>query len=237
MKKAEIDSLTLGADPELILHKNGQIAPANQYFNSSDEFGCDGNSTVAELRPKSSKTPLGLVSYIAQLIDWAHQEYPDLKMMAGAMAFDHAIGGHIHLSTPASPNKLNNLDLLIGTLEDHIYPSTDIQRRRSNGYGALTSFRRKNYGIEYRTPVSWLTTPVIALVYLTLAKLAVVNDETNIAEEITNKEQGLKVLRNIKKYLPIIPEDCEMGIGYIEEVLDTPISKWGDDIVPHWKED
>lgn len=236
MKKADIEKLTLGADPELILHKDGRIAPANQYFNSTDEFGCDGNSTVAELRPKPSKTPWGLVSYIAQLIDWGHKEFPELKMMAGAMAYDYAIGGHIHLSTPASPNKINNLDALLGTLETHLYPSSDIEKRRSNGYGQLSQFRRKNHGIEYRTPVSWLTSPTIALVYLTLAKIAVVNDEINIAEEMGKQEDGIKVLRNIKKYFPDIPEDCEMGLEYIDEVLDTPLSAWGDDIVPHWQE-
>ena len=65
MQKEEIDELLLGADPELVLHKDEQVAPANQYFNTSDEFGCDGNSTVAELRPKPSTivtlTKLGLV--------------------------------------------------------------------------------------------------------------------------------------------------------------------------------
>lgn len=237
MKKEDIDKLTLGADPELILHKNGQIAPANQYFNSHDEFGCDGNSTVAELRPKPSKTPWGLISYIAQLIDWGHKEFPELKMMAGAMAYDYAIGGHIHISTPASPNKINNLNALLGTLENHLYPSSDIEKRRSNGYGQPASFRRKDYGIEYRAPVSWLTSPIIALAYLTLAKIAVVNDEINISDIITNQEEGVKVLRNIKKYFDIIPEDCEMGLSYMNEVLDTPLEAWGDDIIPHWQED
>ncbi len=237
MKKEDIDKLTIGADPELILHKDGKLAPANQYFNSSDEFGCDGASSTAELRPKPSKTPWGLISYIAQLIDWGHKEFPELKMMAGAMAYDYPIGGHIHLGTPASPNKISNLDALLGTLETHLYPSVDVERRRSNNYGKPSEFRRKSYGIEYRTPVSWLTSPTIALVFLTLAKIAVINDEINIATEMTTHEDAIKILRNIPKYFPIITEDCKMGLEYIEEVLDTPIDKWGDDIVPHWQED
>lgn len=237
MKKEDIDKLTLGADPELILHKDGRVAPANQYFNSSDEFGCDGNSSVAELRPKPSKTPWGLVSYIAQLIDWGHKEFPELKMAAGAMAFDYAIGGHIHFSVPATPNRISNLDTLLCAIENHIYPSRDIQKRRNNGYGQLSAFRRKSYGIEYRTPVSWLTSPTIALVFLTVAKLAVINDEINIAELTNSQEETIKIIRNLKKHLPNIPEDCEMGLSYIDEVLDTPIKEWGDNIIPHWEED
>lgn len=236
MKATDIEKLTLGADPELILHKDGKIAPANQYFNGSDEFGCDGNSTVAELRPKPAKTPWALVSYIAQLIDWGHKEFPDLKMKAGPLAFDFSIGGHIHFNIPATPNRINNLDTLLGAVESHIYPSRDIEKRRSNGYGALSQYRRKSYGIEYRTPASWLTSPTIALVYLTLAKLAVINDDINISELVTKKTDILSIIRNLPKYLPVIPEDCKMGLEYIDEVLDTPIESWGDDIVPHWQE-
>lgn len=236
MNKTEIANLKIGADPELVLHKNNNIAPANHYFNSNDEFGCDGNNTIAELRPKPSSTPWGLVSYIAQLIDWGHKEFPELKMQAGAIAFDYPIGGHIHFNTPASPYKIKNLNLLLGTLETHLYPSADLEKRRSNGYGTPMSFRRKSYGIEYRAPVSWLTSPIIALVYLTLAKLAIVNDELDLTQTIPSKEQTTDMLRNIKNYCPIIPKDCEMGIEYIDEVLDTPLEKWGDDIIPHWQE-
>lgn len=237
MKKTDIEKLTLGADPELILHKNGTVASANQYFNSSDEFGCDGNSTVAELRPKPSKTPWGLVSYIAQLIDWGHKEFPDLKMKAGAIAFDYPIGGHIHLSTPASPAKISNLDALIGAVENLIYPSADIERRRTSGYGLPSQFKRTTYGIEYRTPVSWLTSPTIALVFLTLAKLAVINDHIDIQELMSDTRKTKKVLTHLPEYLDIIPEDCKMGLECIEEVINTPIEKWGDDIIPHWQED
>ena len=235
MDAQEIKDLTLGADPELILHKDGKVAPANNYFNGQDKFGCDGCSTVAELRPDAAKEPMGLISYIAELIWWGHAEFPDLKMAAGAWKFDYSLGGHIHISTPPSPNKINNLDCFLHNLENHIYPSGEVERRRSGNYGQRKGFKRKNYGIEYRSPLSWLSTPEIALVFITLAKLAVVNDKTNFTE-IAEEIGWETMMRNLRDHIPIIPPDCEDGLNELNEVLDIRVETLGDDIIPYWEE-
>ena len=57
-------SFTIGADPELICHRNGQFVPAHNFFKSNSSFGLDGCESTAEIRPGFSESPIDLTSKI-----------------------------------------------------------------------------------------------------------------------------------------------------------------------------
>lgn len=234
MHKDEIQALTLGADPELILSKAGKFVPASECLYSEEQFGCDGNSSVAELRPEPAKTPLGVVEYIGALINDASQKIPDISMHAGAMAFGYPIGGHIHFGTYATPARIKNLDTVTEAFESLVYNRADIERRRASDYGIPGAYRNQTHGFEYRTPASWLISPTIALSMLTLAKLAIINDTIDLQEikgSLPNKEWLLSLQNNADL---LIPEDCLEGLQYLEEAITT---KYNDDIIKNWIED
>ena len=61
---------------------------------------------------------------------------------------------------------------------------------------------------------SFLLSPSVTLVHLTLAKLAVigvVEDNLNF-NELKNRQHSCTFLKNLKHYLHTIPDDCKEGL-------------------------
>ena len=226
---------TLGCDPELICRRNGQFISADRYFKQNSSFGLDGCESTAEVRPGYSESPIDLTSKIYQILDYGHSKADDLEFYSGHFVDDYAIGGHIHFSIEPEPNIILSLDVILGSLSNCIDDKEQKQKRERTGYGKLSSYRRKSYGFEYRTPGSFLLSPSTALVTLTLAKLAVLGtteDNLNFVE-LKNRQQSCTFLKNLKHYLHTIPEDCREGL----KELDLLISKkwdWNQDILPAW---
>jgi len=61
-------SFTIGADPELICHRQGQFVPAHQFYKSNSSFGLDGAENVAEIRPGFSESPVDLIFKVYQSV-------------------------------------------------------------------------------------------------------------------------------------------------------------------------
>ncbi|MDT3694983.1 MAG: hypothetical protein ROY99_01240 [Ignavibacterium sp.] len=76
-------SFTIGCDPELICHRNGQFIHAHNFFKSNSSFGSDSAENVAELRPGFSDSPVDLTSKIYQILEYCLDKAPNLEFYSG----------------------------------------------------------------------------------------------------------------------------------------------------------
>ena len=227
--------LTLGCDPELVCRVNGQFTSASNYFRFRSSMGLDGNEEIAELRPGFCTSPIDLTAKIRTVLEYGHEQNPDLEMYAGHYVDDYPIGGHIHLGVEATLDIIDGLDIVLSSLSNVIDDEEQVIQRRESGYGKKKSYRNKSYGLEYRTPGSFLLSPTIALVTFTLAKLTVVavTEDELVFDSLKERDDPHAFLSKFKSYLKTIPEDCEAGLDALEELLSKEIN-WGEDILPNW---
>jgi hypothetical protein len=228
-------SFTLGCDPELLCRLNGKFVPAYNYFKANSSFGLDGCESIAELRPGFSESPIDLTAKIKIILEYGHEKSPDMEFYAGHYVDEYSLGGHIHLGLPPDNSLIDSLDTVLYSLSNCIDDKDQRTKRERTGYGKRRAYRRQPHGCEYRTPGSWLLSPSVALVTLTLAKLAVIaftDDGLNL-EQIKGRQRSATFLKNLKNDLITIPEDCYEGL----KELDTLISKnlnWEQNILPNW---
>jgi hypothetical protein len=228
-------SFTLGCDPELICRRNGSFVSASNYFKQNSSFGLDGSDDTAELRPGFSESPLDLTSKIYQILEYGHTKAPDLEFFSGHYVENLPIGGHIHLSTSPTDEVIKALDVVLGSLSNCVDDKGQRAKRQRTGYGVMSSYRKKAYGFEYRTPGSFVLCPSISLIYLTLAKLTVLGvleDNLNF-EELKNRQHSCNFLKNLKHYLHTIPDDCKEGLKQLDHIIGRTIN-WNQDILPNW---
>jgi hypothetical protein len=228
-------SFTIGCDPELVVRKQGQFCCADNFFKSNSSFGLDGCSSIAEIRPGFSESPVDLSSKIFQILSYGHSKQPELEFISGHYANDFALGGHIHFSISPEPKIISALDIVLRSLSNCIDDKEQRCKRERTGYGKLSSYRKKYYGMEYRTPGSWLISPSTTLVTLTLAKLAVlgVTEDNLDFVEIKNRQHSMTFLKSLKHFLHSIPSDCKEGLKELDLLLMKKIN-WNENILPNW---
>lgn len=227
--------LTLGCDPELVCRMNGEFTPASSYFRFRSSMGLDGNEEIAEIRPGFCTSPIDLTAKIRTVLEYGHEQNPDLEFYAGHYVDDYPIGGHIHLGVEATLDIIDGLDIVLSSLSNVIDDEEQVIQRRESGFGKVKAYRNKSYGLEYRTPGSFLLSPAIALATFTLAKLAVVavtEDNINF-DELKKQDHPRIFLKDFRRHLQTIPEDCEAGLDALEELLSKDIN-WNEDILPNW---
>jgi hypothetical protein len=229
-------SFTIGCDPEVTLRLNGVFTHAGQYFKSHSSMGLDGCESVAEIRPGYSESPIDLTCKIRTVLEYGFEKAPQLEFFSGHYVDEMPIGGHIHVGTAATPQIIDGLDTVLSSLSDCIDDKQQRSKRELTGYGKRRAYRTKSYGFEYRTPGSWLLSPSITLVTLTLAKLAVIGvQEDNLDfTEIKERRHSRSFLLSLKDHLLTIPEDCIEGLNEMRVLLSkTPIN-WNSNILPNW---
>lgn len=168
--------ITLGADPEFgILDSSGRLVPPQNIertFSVTTPFGCDGCSSIGELRPQYGHNPRELTDNIRNILKTTMVKYPtllDYKLKAGGYVADNGIGGHIHFGhTSLRDNedlmlRLNTalnrtLAVLVCMIEDR---GEAFNRRVGTGYGSIEdrAYNSQAWGMEYRVLPSWLTHP------------------------------------------------------------------------------
>jgi len=181
--------ILLGADPEfLLVTDDNRVVPASRYWPDGHGVGCDAavvggqvRYPVAELRPSPAATPQRLLASLRELMLQAAamtQEQP-LRWLAGGMPVPgFALGGHIHLSGIALTGRLlRQLDSYVAFPLAMVEAQT--ARVRRPRYGALGDFRMQPHGgFEYRTPPSWLISPLVAKAALALTLLCALETDT-----------------------------------------------------------
>lgn len=184
-----IKKITIGADPEFIIisKRRSLIRPgsicAGQTTTSLyvNELGCDGCGTTAEIRPEPSEDPLIVVANIHDILqrrantDSAFLEH---NWHAGSYVRSSPLGGHVHIGCDSLARDRSFQRRLVAALKVHLAPllllvenKTQAIKRRDCGYGLATDYRVQVYGIEYRFPSSWVTSPYVAAAVLTLSKV------------------------------------------------------------------
>lgn len=233
MSKKEF-KFKIGADPEFNLVMQGRKIDAQQTLefalkgkknmkfiqgkmgfdiNDFGNFGWDGQSSTAEIRPKAANTPQELIKNIEGILKEVSQHI-NLFDVSTTSEFD-PIGGHIHFEVPKgeswSNEKRNALHRKMSSFYLPVLLSenkVNLNLRIRQGYGSLKDNRIQKmfsypdgtdgFTYEFRCPsAEWMTTPKIALA--TLSYLAVVY------HEIINKP------RSFGKYSDIIYKSDKQG--------------------------
>jgi hypothetical protein len=89
----------IGADPEHLYVKNGQVIPASE-LAYGEYVGCDGHTRTGELRPPPSRSVHRLLLNIGHgLVTKADSlKQTQIRMHASPYYSQEPLGGHIHLS-------------------------------------------------------------------------------------------------------------------------------------------
>ncbi len=217
---------TIGADPEFCcIDSNNRRVTAEELY--SNGFGADGSTYSFEARPEPSKDPLAVVRSIREILVShliANPKFHNYKWIAGSCvpAKDIPIGGHIHFGT-FDCNAVYATEYLseyVGAISLLLENKSEaIKRRQFHGYGAKDDVRNQDYGFEYRTPASWLTSPYIASGILCLAKIVLfqfINKENNtlIPKRFTFDDFYHHKIDNFRKHLPNIFQEIRSMILY-----------------------
>jgi len=181
---------TIGGDPEFVLRniKRGHIVQAKDYrfFNkvgADFKIGRDGNSYPVEIRPSATyidKLPV-MIRDINNIIETigVYCEPHNLTILCGAYPYGISIGGHIHLGGRDILDHRDNLPRreqikIRGNIEDLVHvldfyltplmnkfmPIKEVAKRATGAYGRMHEYRHQHWGIEYRTPYSFLASPL-----------------------------------------------------------------------------
>lgn len=195
-------NISVGSDCEVSFGLNSptplNFYPANNFLNTSlkTQLGCDGCSSIAELRPNYAFNPLehlnNLKKIMGRLAKKTH-EIENLKVYAGN-GFKYSTGGHIHFNIPLRRGNhflINLLDLMSIFLLPLENKTNAVRRKINSGYGKLYAYELKSYGFEYRTFGSWLYSENTARSILSLAYVLAY-------EFMNNRELCLKMIRTFK---------------------------------------
>jgi len=221
--------ILIGADPEFaLIDGKGKLVSASTFFSTDqhEEFGADAlvvrrkwAHPIAELRPSPSSSPDVLLRNIHGLMVKAarHMNDTSIQWLAGGMPRRGiSLGGHIHISGISCTSSIVRLLDRYVALPLRLIEDPNGSGRRPK-YGALGDFRRQGYGgFEYRTLPSWLVSPSVAKIALSLGWLVVTehkellqmyneNDgqwkalaSTNPAERLKGLDLLLAQLRSLK---------------------------------------
>lgn len=180
---------TIGGDPEFVLRntvkKCLERAKDHAFFNKVGEdykIGRDGAAHPVEIRPYPTyinklEIMIDDIENIIKKIS-VYCNKNNLSIQCGAMPFEIPIGGHIHfggrdiMSGGLSQREYNivkgNQKKLVNALDFYLAPiflsllnPLEISRRMNSGYGKIHEYRKQPWGIEYRTPYSFLASPSI----------------------------------------------------------------------------
>lgn len=173
--------LLMGMDPEFVLVRDGQIVLASEFMDRVGTVGCDSVRDqdqliypLAELRPDPQPDPEALLLEMRKALREASRIVTDrsLAWKAGGLPVpDYPLGGHIHFSgVPLTLHLLQALDNYLAL------PLLIVEDPRARGrrprYGFLGDFRRQPHGgFEYRTLPSFLVSPFVTKVALSIAYL------------------------------------------------------------------
>lgn len=185
----------IGTDPEFVLcdrYHDLMSARRFTFFSSTkrwSKIGCDGAGTPVEIRT----TPVAINKIGIMLNDMNTSlnrisrfcEKRQYRLYAGAWKKGCPIGGHLHfghsdLINDIRINEYNKpalklvhlLDCYFTPIMNHFISADEISKRlKHSGYGRLGQFRIQDYGIEYRTPYSFLLSPLLTSSMFSLACL------------------------------------------------------------------
>lgn len=178
-----VNHFSLGADPEFcFMTLNGERYPAEGFgLHTGGCAGADGNARLAELRSAPSRQALRVVASLLGAFRWLAAYKPQTLGYAW-VAFPYiqgdGVGGHVlfgRLNRAARNREVRALDTTMDILAatDVFNKLANSQRTRQTEYGQHGDVREQSFGYEYRTMPTWLDSPWLAFLTITVAKLVV----------------------------------------------------------------
>lgn len=166
---------TIGADPELWVDPG----TLSNLPGLEGAFGRDNCNRIAELRPAQDLDPLEVVKNIRRILcnEVQAKDIPEdlvKTWCAGSVAHGDALGGHIHFGKQSLRNDgyfVRFLDYNLAPILIKLEDNYNARMRRKKQYGQPGDHRNQVYGVEYRTPASWLVSEDMATGVLCLAGL------------------------------------------------------------------
>jgi Phage phiEco32-like COOH.NH2 ligase-type 2 len=179
---------TVGADPEFtLMGTNGTMGQAHQLgLHAGLAFGMDTNGRLVELRPAPSRFVLDIVASILAELRWMALLVPATMDFGWyGKAFDglDGVGGHIHFArkrgTAGTSEEARHLDLMFDDLMEIgvLNKKGCSDRMRQTHYGRHGDYRIQRHGYEYRSLPTWLDSPQLAYLCITLSKLVLLQPE------------------------------------------------------------
>lgn len=235
-----VNKFKLGADPEFIFEDSyrQKRVDANLFQLRPGVFvGADQNGRLAEIRPQPSASALEVVGSIMASLRLIGPLFPatlPYTWLAGAWLYDDGVGGHIHFGRkrPSRPAEVMAMDGLAYVLYHLQMFPMDQQNRRMLGdrfhqvYGHPSDYRLQIHGYEYRSLPSWLDSPWLAYLCITLAKLAVLNPDL-VAPWSQLKNPKVDNIRYLLAYYRGVDDDAALCL-YALEQHGLPVWQGGD---------
>lgn len=235
----------LGADPEFIFQAPGgaRFDARNLNLHQGLAFGMDNNGRLTEIRPYPSRSALEVVASVLTTLRWLAVTRPDafdFHWVSGVYLFGDGIGGHVHFGRkrPSRTFEVSALDTVSNELLSiGCYDPSDIMRRRQGDqhnqhYGMPGDFRHQMHGYEYRTFPSWLDSPALAFLILTLSKLAVHNPKLFQGYPVLIPQRYNQRVRNLLSYYKDIDDDARLALSLIAKGFPKHLggdfkARWG----------
>lgn len=235
-----VNHFALGADPEFCFTTaQGEMYHAmNEGLHAGLAFGMDNNGRLVELRPAPSRFALEIVASILSELRWLAIARPNVCQywwVSRPFVPRDGVGGHVHFGRKREESReleVRTLDKLTALLlEGGVFNKEDNRQRRQapGNYGAYGDIREQRHGYEYRTMPTWLDSPWMAYLTLTLSKL-LVHDPTLIPPK-----QGVNVkkfVRNLLAYYKALDDDALIAYNALQ-VLGLP-QQTGQDFKAAW---
>lgn len=216
----------LGADPEFVVSDGRTRLDATAFGMVTGAFiGADQNGRLAEVRPCPSRSALEVTASIWLELEMGNRLY-DLgryQLLSGAYVFNDGLGGHIHVGRkrPWRANEVNALDALYFTLlELGVFPA-DQQALRQGGdqhrqqYGLPADFRPQAHGYEYRTLPSFLDSPALTFISLTLAKCVILGRQM-VAFWHSLEQRPIELIQNLLAFYAPVDDDARLAYHIVK---------------------
>lgn len=157
-------NITIGADPEFnIFTKNGNsFVRADGILPDSTRarIGCDGCSATGEMRPRYSSDWLNVFKDVQKIItvELPRRVNPERYSIYAGSGKYAATGGHIHIGGQYHPTRTQ-----LNAFNTFLYEKLNRVSNTSNRsyYNSPGQWREQPHGYEYRSTLSWLSTPKI----------------------------------------------------------------------------
>lgn len=240
----------IGSDPEFLMFFGNRGLDASNIINSFFEnksyiqegsgyvipnvgnFGWDGASSTAELRPKATKQIGKMLAELRTMLEVIVEKIPTVDLTT--LSIGSPIGGHIHVDSfmhrpteGATAKEVTRVENIMATyllpLSASDHRVSALTRLKGGNYGKLTDFRYENKGRVVTAEIrgltaEWLTTPKTA--YATFAYIVTVwhelskrNIELYKDDFITkNKEQNQTLQRMMLSDFKIIEQGITRAI-------------------------
>jgi hypothetical protein len=250
-KERFLNHFSLGADPEFIFMTGGIREDARHLnLKAGLAFGADNNGRLVELRPAPSRSALGVLTSIWLTMHWLGAyvpQTPNYIWRAGAYVEADGLGGHIHFGRKQDrlrDRESRALDRIVHLLYTAGCYNRDEGRLRvrqaqgggPQGYGRQSDIRLQPHGWEHRTFPSWLDTPWLGYLSLTLGKLAVASElMPQLVQEdgVLSAEMARAQIRLMLAFFKGVDDDARLALAILAQ-RGLPGHVNGGDLKVNW---